>query len=87
MGGEEAIVGVVFFAGLFTVLRPLVGALSKRIGGEVPKRQEPAIDDSVLAELQQLRAEVNDLNERMDFAERMLAKQKSAERIAPPPGG
>ena len=44
-----------------------------------------AVRSDVLNELQQLRTEVSELSERMDFAERLLAKQRDAERLAPPP--
>jgi hypothetical protein len=39
------------------------------------------------SEVQQLRTEVGDLSERMDFAERLLAKQREGERLAPPRSG
>jgi hypothetical protein len=35
-------------------------------------------------ELDGVRQELSDLAERLDFAERMLAKQREAERLAPP---
>ena len=35
-------------------------------------------------ELDGVRQEMSDLAERLDFAERMLAKQREAERLAPP---
>ncbi len=37
-----------------------------------------------LDELAQVQRRLSDLEERMDFAERMLAKQRDADRIAPP---
>jgi hypothetical protein len=37
-----------------------------------------------LDELEDVQRRLTDLEERMDFAERMLAKQRDAERIAPP---
>ncbi|HEX4574041.1 MAG TPA: hypothetical protein VH158_02850 [Gemmatimonadales bacterium] len=37
----------------------------------------------LLGEMQQLRTEVSDLSERMDFAERLLAKQREGQRIGP----
>ena len=65
------------------VLRPIAGALAKRIGGDVPPLPKAEPDEAVLAELQQLREDVNDLAERLDFAERLLAKQRDAQRIGP----
>jgi hypothetical protein len=37
-----------------------------------------------LEELDDVQRRLTDLEERMDFAERLLAKQRDAERIAPP---
>jgi hypothetical protein len=37
-----------------------------------------------LEELSQVRHEMAELAERLDFAERLLAKQREAERLAPP---
>ena len=83
MSGEEAVLGIFFFGGVFWVLAPLARAVSKRIAGEVPRPKNVA-DDAVLAELQQLREDVNELAERVDFTERLLAKQGEAARLAQP---
>jgi hypothetical protein len=42
--------------------------------------------DEVAAELQQLRGDVSELAERLDFAERLLAKEREAARLSPPNG-
>ena len=85
MTGEEAVVAVLVFGGGFWMLRPVAAAVAKRIAGEHrPAANEPHERDAILAELQQLRQEMNELNERMDFAERLLAKQRGVERLAPP---
>ena len=84
MSGEEAVVALFIFGGGFWVLRPLAGALAKRIGGEVPPHKVPETDEGVMSELQQLRQDVNELAERVDFTERLLAKQKESSRLAPP---
>ncbi|HKE90159.1 MAG TPA: hypothetical protein VKB45_07480 [Gemmatimonadales bacterium] len=81
MSGEEAVVALVFFGGVFWVLRPVAGALAKRIGGEVHPPRVPEVDEAVQSELQRLREDVDQLAERVDFAERLLAKQREAPRI------
>lgn len=83
MSGPEAVVAFVFFGGSFWVLRPVASALARRIAGEVPRRSDPAADEAVLAELQGLRQDVDQLAERLDFAERLLAQQRDPQRIAP----
>jgi hypothetical protein len=41
--------------------------------------------EQVLAALEEVRREVAELAERVDFAERLLAKGRGAERLGPPP--
>jgi hypothetical protein len=78
MNGPEAVAAFMFFGGTFWVLRPVAAALAKRIAGE--HRRPPAMEqedrEDIIAELQHVRQEVADLAERMDFAERLLAKPR-----------
>jgi hypothetical protein len=41
--------------------------------------------DEVLAAVDELRRELAELAERVDFTERLLAKQREADKLAPPP--
>jgi len=77
----DAVAAAFFFTALFLVLRPLAGALAKRIGGEAHPPRAPEVDEAVQAELQRLRDDVDQLAERVDFAERLLAKQREEPRI------
>jgi len=74
-GEVFALIAVV--GGFVFVLRPVVSAISKRIAGE---HHKPGMDtaerDEILNELRQVREEVAELAERMDFAERLLAKPR-----------
>lgn len=73
-----------FFAAVALVLRPLMSAIGRRLEG---RQRDPA----VLAELDQLRQRVQDLEgvqgrvleleERLDFAERLLAQRREVERL------
>ena len=81
MRPEETVVALTVFGGGVWVLRPLVGALAKRIGGEVRPPRAPEVDEAVHSELQRLRDDVDQLAERLDFAERLLAKQREIPRI------
>jgi hypothetical protein len=40
--------------------------------------------DRLLAEMDELRRRLTEAEERLDFAERLLAKERDAERLAPP---
>jgi hypothetical protein len=77
VSGPEAVAAFMFFGGAFWVLRPIGAAVAKRIAGE---HRRPGLDDAardeIMGELQSVRQEVAELAERMDFAERMLAKPK-----------
>ena len=85
MNGEEMIVISLMVVGSFWVLRPVAAAIAKRIAGEhrrpVPDPQER---DAIATEVQQLRQEMAEMQERLDFAERLLAKERGADRLAPP---
>ncbi len=77
MSGPEAVAAFMFFGGAFWVLRPIGAAVAKRIAGEHRRPEMDAADrEEILSELHAVREEVAELAERMDFAERMLAKPK-----------
>ena len=94
----EGILAIVFIFGggsLFLLaLSPVGKAVADRIRGTatggLPEHARRELEESRAAfesEVQQLRTEVSDLSERMDFAERLLAKQREGERLAPPRSG
>jgi hypothetical protein len=58
---------------------PIGRAFAERIRGGA-RANEP--DPVVLEELDRVRSELAELNERMDFAERLLAKAREPERLA-----
>lgn len=61
------------FLVLFT-LTPMGRALTDRIRGRV----DPSLRDEVLGEIHALRAEIAELAERVDFHERLIARDRSA---------
>ncbi len=81
MSNDEAVITVIFLVGSFVVLRPLAAALARRIGGEAHAPRVTESDEAVQSELQRLREDVDQLAERVDFAERLLSKQRDAPRI------
>jgi hypothetical protein len=88
MTGPELAAIFFVFGGGFWVLRPLAGAVAKRIAGDTkrapPADQITALRAELQEEMQQVRQEVGELAERLDFAERLLAKQRDGERVMPP---
>jgi len=87
MPPEDLILMLAVLGGGAWVLRPLLLAVADRIRhrGPLPGPEHvAALREELLGELQQLRHEVTDLSERVDFAERLLAKQRDAGQLAPP---
>ncbi len=91
----EGILAITFIFGggtLFLLaISPVGKALAERIrrqgGVALPEDVRGELEEfrsELLGEVQQLRTEVSELSERMDFAERLLAKQRDGERLAPP---
>lgn len=87
MKPEEVFLSFVAMAGTAWLLSPLARALAERI-----RPHAPAIDagadafrDEVLQELQHVRRELVELSDRVDFTERLLAKVRDGDRLAPPP--
>jgi len=68
-------VGLVFY-----VAGPIRKAVVRRIEGATPTH-----DPQVLEEVDALRDRVGELEERLDFTERLLAQQRDAAEL--PPGG
>ncbi|HEY6207736.1 MAG TPA: hypothetical protein VIW28_01635 [Gemmatimonadales bacterium] len=82
-----AFLSVVTLIGGFALLMPVVRALAERLRPrqESGNREElQAMREDVAQEVQQVRREVAELSERVDFTERLLAKQREAERLGPP---
>jgi len=61
---------------------PLGRALARRLGGDKGEHAEGVVlaeVDALREELQTLRGEVGDVQERLDFAERLLAQVRAKE--------
>jgi len=86
MRPEEFFLLALLFCGGFFLLRPLVAAFADRIRHKGLPAADAADRAEILEELRALRQETTELAERMDFAERLLAKQNEQARIAPPGG-
>lgn len=89
----EDILAIVFLFGGGTLaliaFSPIGRAVADRIRGkhqalDAITGEFAAHREETAAELDTLRQQVGELAERLDFAERMLSKQKEAERLAPP---
>lgn len=61
-------------------------AFAERIRNPARADALKALRDELSGELHQLRGDVSELAERLDFAERLLAKEREAARLGPPGG-
>ena len=91
----EDILAILLIFGGGTLVALGFSPIGRAVAEIIRRRGAPAIPEDLRAELQDVRAEVleqlqglrhemNELAERMDFAERLLAKTREAERLAPP---
>ncbi len=69
-------------AGVFILRGPLGKALADRVAGR--SRVDDREVEELRAELGDVRRQLAEVHDRLDFAERLLAKQRDAERLAPP---
>lgn len=90
----EGVLAITFIFGggtLFLLaISPVGKALAERIrrhgGAGVSEDARAELEEfrsELLGEVQQLRTEVSELSERMDFAERLIAKNRDGQRIGP----
>jgi hypothetical protein len=65
-------------------LSPLGKALAERLRhGPVPPGKDGGEREELLGAVEELRREVAELAERVDFTERLLARRESADRLPP----
>lgn len=80
----EDILAITFIFGggsLFLLaISPVGKAVAERIRGRIP---HPGPDPEILAELDALRAEMTEVQERLDFAERLLADKRQDRAVLP----
>lgn len=93
MQGPEAIVAVVFFAGVGASAFTLARAFAKRIaGGASGSREVEALRDEVAllrAEVDELHgrvAPIDEIQNRLDFTERLLGQARERGQLSAPRG-
>jgi hypothetical protein len=78
--GQDVVVAVALTIGLVKVVRgPIGAAIAERIrgGGGATPVEDPAL----AAEMDHLRGRLADVEERLDFAERLLAQVREADQL------
>lgn len=85
MQGEELFLLVFALTGFLLLAWPLVRAIAERIRPRADagvKDELVGLREDILSELRDVRREVAELSERVDFTERLLAKQREPGRLA-----
>ena len=72
-----------FFAWMIS-LSPIGKAYAERLRGRKGSGGEAEGQEELLESVEQLRREVAELAERVDFTERLLGQQRGSERLGPP---
>lgn len=68
---------------IFILRGPIGRALADRIAGRTGAPEKERLE-RLDREVEDLRAELGEVHERLDFAERMLAQQREADRLPAP---
>ncbi|HMV32119.1 MAG: hypothetical protein U0104_01660 [Gemmatimonadales bacterium] len=84
LGGSIPILGILGYT-TFKILGPIAQAFARRIGGGggEPDALRGEVDD-LRAGMDELRHQLMETQERLDFTERLLARQRAPEQL---PGG
>lgn len=86
-GALALLIPIVAVGGFFAwmiALSPVGKAYAERLRHGRGPRDDAGHLEALLEAVEQLRREVAELAERVDFTERLLAKQREAERLGPP---
>lgn len=83
MTGQEAVMGTIVLGAGLVVLVPISRAIAARIRGHPPQAVDDPQIEVLSARLDQLQQDMLETQERLDFAERMLARQRHANEIGP----
>ena len=77
----EGILAITFIFGGGTAILLSFSPVGKAFADRIRRRGMPEPDPEILAELDVLRHEMAELQERMDFTERLLAQQREPQRL------
>ena len=77
----EGVLAITFIFGGGTLFLLSVSPVGKAFAERLRRQGAAEPDPEILAELDTLRHEMTELQERMDFTERLLARQREPERL------
>ena len=77
----EGILAIVLLFGGGTVIAVSFSPIGRAIAERIRGRAEPQSDPAIYEELERMRGELTELNERVDFTERLLANGRARESL------
>ncbi len=83
MNNLEDILAIVLLFGGATIVALSFSSIGRAIADRIRGRVDGP-DPQVLEELDRMRLEMNEMQERLDFAERMIGQQKEQARLGEP---
>jgi len=84
VSGPEAIMAAAVFGGGIWLLSPIARAAAERLRPRHDAGLDTGRQEELAGQVERLQQDVLELQERLDFAERMLAKQRDVDRLVPP---
>ena len=84
MSGPEALMAAALFGGGIWLLSPIARAAAERLRPRHDADLETGRQDELAGQVERLQQDVVELHERLDFAERLLSKQRESARLGPP---
>ena len=83
MSGPEALMAAAVLGGGMWLLSPIARAMAERLRPRSDTGLDAGRQDELAGQVERLQQDMLELQERLDFAERMLAKQRDSQRIGP----
>jgi len=83
VSGPEAIMAAAAFGGGIWLLSPIARAAAERLRPRHDAGLEPGRQEELAGQVERLQQDMLELEERLDFAERLLSKQREAARLGP----
>jgi len=80
MSGPEAVMAAAVFGGGIWLLSPIARAMAERLR---PRHDDAGRQHELAAKVERLQQDMLELEERLDFAERLLSKQRESARLGP----
>jgi hypothetical protein len=77
----ESILALVLIFGGGTVIAVSFSPIGRAIAERIRGRAEPQMDPAIYEELERMRGELSELQERVEFTERLLAKGRGRESL------